>query len=110
MTHLTYIHTDRQTDRPALLPAHTLPDQHTPTYPFSLTHCLTHPSIPNLPSHTHTHTYSYHKAWRPYRINSLFFDSPLAYHNPQVCMCVCICVYVYMIECVYVYVIFFVYV
>lgn len=28
-------------------------------------------------------TYSYVKGWRPYRINSLMFDNPVAYHNPQ---------------------------
>jgi len=28
-------------------------------------------------------TYSYTKTWRPYLINSLFFDQPAAHHNPQ---------------------------
>ena len=28
-------------------------------------------------------TYTYTKAWRPYLVNSLFFDQPAAHHNPQ---------------------------
>jgi len=27
--------------------------------------------------------YTYHKAWRNRQVNSLFFDNPAAYHNPQ---------------------------
>jgi len=27
-------------------------------------------------------SYTYHKAWRSHKISSLFFDSPIAYHNP----------------------------
>jgi len=28
-------------------------------------------------------TYTYTKGWRPYLVNSLFFDQPAAHHNPQ---------------------------
>jgi len=28
-------------------------------------------------------TYTYTKTWRSYRVNSLFFDQPVAHHNPQ---------------------------
>jgi len=28
-------------------------------------------------------TYTYTKTWRPYLVNSLFFDQPAAHHNPQ---------------------------
>lgn len=30
-----------------------------------------------------TTSYTYHKGWRPTLINSLVFDNPVAYHNPQ---------------------------